>query len=136
MRHQRITNGGIVDDAYNDTLLFLKAKLTLTNKGLHDFPEMLFALPPIKMLCVNPQLATKLNYDKDVLHGYINQNLSWFNISQEKIVTAVFNVVAQGKGVVFFPDSPGGSAKPLYIMCYGHWFDKTNMSPLGLPIPT
>ncbi len=45
MRHRRITNGGTTDDAYNDTLLLLEAKLALTNKGLHDFPEMLFALP-------------------------------------------------------------------------------------------
>jgi hypothetical protein len=62
---------------------------------------MLFALPPIKMLRVNPQLATKLNYDKNVFHGYINQNLSRLNNSQETVVTIVFNVVAQGKGAVF-----------------------------------
>jgi hypothetical protein len=58
MRHRRITNGGTTDDAYNDTLLLLKAKLALTNKGLHDFPEMPLALPPIKMMRVNFQLAT------------------------------------------------------------------------------
>jgi len=40
MRHQHITNGGIAEDAYNDTLLLLEAKLALTNKGLHDFSEM------------------------------------------------------------------------------------------------
>jgi hypothetical protein len=39
-------NGGTTEDAYNDTLLLLKAKLMLTNKGLHDFLEMPFALPP------------------------------------------------------------------------------------------
>jgi len=33
--HRRITNGSTVEDAYNDTLLFLEAKLTLMNKGLH-----------------------------------------------------------------------------------------------------
>jgi hypothetical protein len=53
MRHQHITNGGIAEDAYNDTLLLFKAKLALTNKGLHDFLEMALTLPPIKMLCVN-----------------------------------------------------------------------------------
>jgi len=53
-RHQRNTNGGIAEDAYNDTLLLFKAKLMLTNKGLHDFPEMLFALALAKMLRVNP----------------------------------------------------------------------------------
>jgi hypothetical protein len=72
MRHQRITNGGIADDAYNDTLLLLEAKLALTNKGLHDFSKMPFALPPVKMLRVNPQLAIELDYDRDILHGYIN----------------------------------------------------------------
>jgi hypothetical protein len=51
MRHQRITNGGIAEDAYNDTLLLLEAKLALTNKGLHDFPKMSLVLPPTKMLC-------------------------------------------------------------------------------------
>jgi hypothetical protein len=54
MRHRRIMNGGIVDDAYNNTLLLLEAKLVLTNKSLHDFPKMPFVLPPVKMLRVNP----------------------------------------------------------------------------------
>jgi hypothetical protein len=54
MWHQHITNGGIAEDAYNNTLLFFEAKLMLTNKGLHDFPKMLFTLPPAKMLHVNP----------------------------------------------------------------------------------
>jgi hypothetical protein len=54
MRHRRITNGGIADDAYNNTLLLLEAKLALTNKGLHDFSKMPFVLLPIKMLHVNP----------------------------------------------------------------------------------
>jgi hypothetical protein len=53
MQHRRITNGSIVEDAYNDTLLLLEAKLALTNKGLHDFPEMPLALLLVKMLCVN-----------------------------------------------------------------------------------
>jgi hypothetical protein len=34
------------------------------NKGLHDFLKMSFALPPVEMLRVNPQLATELDYDK------------------------------------------------------------------------
>jgi hypothetical protein len=37
MQHSHITNGGTTEHAYIDTLLLLKAKLTLTNKGLHDF---------------------------------------------------------------------------------------------------
>jgi hypothetical protein len=37
MRYRCITNGGTTEDAYNDTLLLFKAKLALTNKGLHDF---------------------------------------------------------------------------------------------------
>jgi hypothetical protein len=36
MQYQRIMNGSIVEEAYNDTLLLLEAKLTLT-KGLHNF---------------------------------------------------------------------------------------------------
>jgi hypothetical protein len=72
MRHQCITNGGTTEDAYNDTLLFLKAKLVLMNKGLHNFSEMSLVLPLAKMLRVNLQLATELDYDKDVLHGYID----------------------------------------------------------------
>ncbi|KAH9547929.1 hypothetical protein CY35_11G060800 [Sphagnum magellanicum] len=111
MRHRRIMNGGTTDDAYNDTLLLLEAKLALTNKGLHDFSKMPFALSPIKMLRVNPQLAAKLDYDRDVLHGYINQNFPRFNICQEITLTTVFNVIAQGEGVVFFLDGPSGSGK-------------------------
>ncbi len=111
MRHRRIMNGGITDDAYNDTLLLLEAKLALTNKGLHDFSKMPFALPPVKMLRVNPQLAAELDYNRNVLHGYINQNLPQLNICQEIVVTTVFNVIAQGEGVVFFLDGPGGSGK-------------------------
>jgi len=65
-------NGGIVDDAYNDTLLLLEAKLALMNKGLHDFPKMPLVLSPVKMLRVNFQLAVELDYDRDILHGYIN----------------------------------------------------------------
>jgi hypothetical protein len=64
-------NGSIVKDAYNDTLLLFEAKLTLMNKGLHDFPKMSLVLLPAKMLRVNPQLAMELDYDRDVLHGYI-----------------------------------------------------------------
>jgi hypothetical protein len=110
-RHRYITNGGTAEDAYNDTLLFLEAKLTLTNKGLHDFSEILLTLPLEKMLCVNPQLAIELDYDRDILHGYVDQNLSKFNICQEITVIAMFNAVAQGEGVVFFLDDPGGSGK-------------------------
>jgi hypothetical protein len=40
MWHQRITNGSTTEDAYNDTLLLLKVKLMLTNKGLHDFSKV------------------------------------------------------------------------------------------------
>ncbi len=72
MWHQHITNGGTAKDAYNDTLLLFKAKLALTNKGLHNFLEMPLALPPVKVLCVNPQLVTRLDYDRDVFHGYID----------------------------------------------------------------
>jgi hypothetical protein len=71
-RHQCITNGGTAKDGYNDTLLFLGAKLALTNKGLPDFLEMSFALLPTKMLRVNLQLDAKFDYDKDVLHGYVD----------------------------------------------------------------
>jgi hypothetical protein len=109
--HWRITNGGIAEDAYNNTLLLLEAKLTLTNKGLHDFPEMSFALPLVEMLCVNPQLAVKLDYDRNVFHGYVDYNLPWLNICQETIITAVFNAIAQGKGLVFFLDGRGGLGK-------------------------
>jgi len=111
MRHRRITNGGIANDAYNDTLLFLEAKLALMNKGLHDFPKMPLALSPVKMLCVDPQLVAKLNYDRDVLHGYINQNLPRLNICQEIVVTIMFNAIARGEGAIFFLDGPGGSGK-------------------------
>jgi len=83
----------------------------LTNKGLHDFPEMPLALPLVKMLHVNLQLAAELDYDRDVLHGYINQNLPWLNICHEIAVTTVFNTIAQGEGVVFFLEGPGGSGK-------------------------
>jgi hypothetical protein len=53
-QHRRITNGSTAEDAYNNTLLLLETKLALTNKGLHDFPEMPLALPLIEMLRVNP----------------------------------------------------------------------------------
>jgi primosomal protein N' len=81
------------------------------NKGLHDFPEMSLALPPIETLRVNPQLVAELNYDRDVLHRYVDQNLPQFNIFQETAITIVFNAIAQGEGVVFFLDGPSGSGK-------------------------
>jgi hypothetical protein len=75
-RHRRILNGGTTEDAYNNTLLLLEAKLMLTNKGLHGFSEMPLVMPLVlslaKMLRVNLQLAAKLDYDRDVLHGYID----------------------------------------------------------------
>jgi hypothetical protein len=111
MRHRRITNGGTADYAYNDTLLLFEAKLVFINKGLHDFSKMLLTLPPVKILCVNPQLAIELDYNRDVLHGYINQNLSRLNICQEIANTIMFNAIAQGKGTIFFLDGPGGSGK-------------------------
>jgi hypothetical protein len=76
-RHQRITNA---KDVYNNTLLLLEAKLTLMNKGLRDFLELPLTLSPAEMLRVNPQLATELNYNRDVLHGYVDHNLLRFNI--------------------------------------------------------
>jgi hypothetical protein len=79
-QHWCITNGGIAEDAYNDTLLFVKAKLTLMNKSLHNFPEMLFTLPHVEMLYVNPQLVAEFDYDRDVLHDYIDHNLPRLNI--------------------------------------------------------
>jgi hypothetical protein len=104
-------NGGIIEDAYNDTLLLFEAKLVLTNKSLHDFLEMLLALPLVEMLRVNPQLTMELDYDRDIFHGYVDQNLSRLNICQETVVTAVFNAVAQGEGTIFFLDGPGGLGK-------------------------
>jgi hypothetical protein len=85
-RHRHITNGGNAEDAYNNTLLLFEAKLALTNKGLHDFPEMSHALPPAEMLCVNPLLDVELNYDRDVLHGNVDQNLSRLNICLETAI--------------------------------------------------
>jgi len=65
-------NGGTTEDAYNDTLLLLEAKLALTNKGLHDFLEMPFTLPLTEMLRVNFQLITEFDYNTNVLHGYVD----------------------------------------------------------------
>ncbi len=110
-RHGRITNGGTSKDTYNDTLLLLEAKLILMKKSLHDFLEMLFALLPIEMMRVNLQLVTELDYNKDVLYGYIDQNLPRFNICQETIITLAFNAVTQGEGVVFFLNGLGGLGK-------------------------
>jgi hypothetical protein len=73
-------NGGIIEDAYNDTLLLFEAKLVLTNKSLHDFPKMSFVLSPIEMLRVNLQLVAELDYDKDLLHGCVDQNLPGLKI--------------------------------------------------------
>jgi hypothetical protein len=53
----------------------------------------------------------ELDYDRDVLYGYVGQNFPWLNICQETIVTAMFNVVAQGEGAIFFLDGRGGSSK-------------------------
>jgi len=110
-RHRRIMNGDTIEDAYNNTLLLFEAKLALTSKGLHDFLEIPLTLPPAKMLCVNPQLVTELDYDRDILHGYVDENLPRFNFCQEIVVTIVFNAIAQGEGAVFFLDNPGGSSK-------------------------
>jgi hypothetical protein len=110
-RHRCITNGGTIKDAYNDILLFLEAKLALTNKGLHDFPKMSLALMHVEVLHVNLQLAAELDYDRNVLHGYVNQNLPRLNIFQEIAVIAVFNAIAQGEGAIFFLDGPSGSSK-------------------------
>jgi len=63
------------------------------------------------MLRVNLQLAAELDCDREVLHGYINQNLPRLNICQKIAVTIVFNAIAQGEGIVFFLDGPGGSGK-------------------------
>jgi hypothetical protein len=113
-------NGGTTEDAYNDTLLLLEAKLVLTNKGLHDFPKTPLTLPPAKMLCVNPQLVVELDYDRDVVHGYVDQNLPRLNILQETTVTTLFNVVAQGEGVIFFLDTTVFNCRnPTLAKCTG-----------------
>jgi hypothetical protein len=78
-------NGGTIEDAYNDTLLLLKATLVLMNKRLHDFLEMPLILPFAKMLRVNPQFVAELDYDRNILHGYIDQNLLRLNICQKKL---------------------------------------------------
>jgi energy-coupling factor transporter ATP-binding protein EcfA2 len=72
---------------------------------------MSLALLPVKMLCVNPQLAIELDYDRDIFHGYINQNLPWLNICKETVVIVVFNTITQGEGAIFFLDGPSGSGK-------------------------
>jgi hypothetical protein len=56
-------------------------------------------------------LDVELDYNRDVLHGYVDQNLWQFNICQETPITIVFNAMAQGQGVVFFLDGPSGSSK-------------------------
>jgi len=72
---------------------------------------MPFALPPAEMLCVNPQLVAKLDYDRDVFHGYVDPNLPRLNICQETTINVVFNIVVKGKGAVFFLDGLGGLGK-------------------------
>jgi hypothetical protein len=106
-----MTNGSTTEDAYNNTLLLLEAKLTLMNKGLHDFSKMPFALPLVEMLHVNLKLVAELDYNRDVFHGYVDQNLPRLNICQETAVIAMFNVVAQGEGVIYFLDGLGGLGK-------------------------
>ena len=39
-RYQRQQNGGSVEDAYNDALLMMDAKLSESSKTLQDFPRM------------------------------------------------------------------------------------------------
>ncbi len=72
---------------------------------------MPLALPRAEVQRVNPQLVAELDYDRDVLHDYVNQHLPRLNICQETAVTAVFNAIAQGEGAIFFLDGPGGSGK-------------------------
>jgi hypothetical protein len=105
--HRRITNGSITEDAYNDSLLLFTAKLTLINKSLHDFLERPLALPPAKMLCVNPQLDAELDYNKNILHGYVNQNFLRLNICQEIVVTALFKCSSPRRRRSIFPKWSG-----------------------------
>jgi hypothetical protein len=53
----------------------------------------------------------KLDYNRNVFHDYVDQNLLRLNICQETTITIVFTVVAQGEGVVFFLDGPSGLSK-------------------------
>jgi hypothetical protein len=53
----------------------------------------------------------EFDYDRDILHGYIDQNLLWLNICQEIVVIVVFNVVTQGEGALFILDDLSGSNK-------------------------
>jgi len=55
---------------------------------------MLLVFPPVEMLPVNLQLVVAFGYNRDVLHGYVDQNFPWLTICQEIVITAVFNVVA------------------------------------------
>jgi len=55
--------------------------------------------------------TVELDYDRDVLHGYVDQNLPRFNICQEIAVITMFNVIAQGEGVIFFLNDLGGLGK-------------------------
>jgi hypothetical protein len=52
----------------------------LANKSLHNFWKMPLTLPLAEMLHVNLLLDAELNYDRDVFHGYIDQNLPRLNI--------------------------------------------------------
>jgi hypothetical protein len=63
------------------------------------------------MLHVNLQLDTELDYDGNVLHGYVDKNFLRLNICRETNVTVMFNAIAQGEGEVFFLNDPGGSRK-------------------------
>jgi hypothetical protein len=52
----------------------------------------------------------RLRHQSSIGYGAY-QNLLWLNIYQETTITTMFNAVAQGEGIMFFLDGPGGSGK-------------------------
>jgi hypothetical protein len=59
----RRSEGGTLDDAYNDSLLLLEGKLAMANKSLRDFAAIPLAMVPVGIEKVNPLIEVELDYD-------------------------------------------------------------------------
>ena len=106
--YQRQESGGTIEEAYNDALLILEAKMNENSKTLLGYPDMPFPVQPEDIPRVNPLLQGELVYDLDALAINAGLHRAMLNEDQEE---AILLSVEEDQGGVFFVDKPGGAGK-------------------------
>ncbi|XP_055910686.1 uncharacterized protein LOC129945050 [Eupeodes corollae] len=102
------------DDIFNQGLILIEDKLLmLSDKRIDEY-----GLPKptrINQMDLQHQYTREIQYDKQNLHQYVQENLPKLNSEQKLAFSQIKESVDLHKGKLFFIDAPGGTGKTFLI---------------------